>query len=98
VRANLLAAVAPGVEGHVAVNVAGGQQTTVNELAREILVVTGSDIEPEHQAERPGDVRHSEADLTRAQALLGYVPETDLTEGLVQCLSHYQAVLAGGPQ
>jgi UDP-N-acetylglucosamine 4-epimerase len=95
VRANLLAAVAPKIEGHAAVNVAGGQRTSVNELAREVLAVTGGSVAPVHEAERPGDVPHSLADLTRAHAVLGYTAETDLAAGLAQCLPHYRALPLG---
>ncbi|MDH3525219.1 MAG: GDP-mannose 4,6-dehydratase [Acidobacteriota bacterium] len=96
VRANLLAAVTAEIRDHVAVNVASGRQTSINELARELFVVSGSPVPANHQAERPGDVRHSLADLARAHAALGYSPETDLTAGLAQTLPHYQAVPTGG--
>ena len=42
----------------------------------------GTAIEPEHTAPRPGDVRHSQADISRAQTELGYQPATDVARGL----------------
>jgi nucleoside-diphosphate-sugar epimerase len=90
VQANLLAATASGVRGHAAVNVAGGgRATSVNLLASRILAVVGSSLAPRHEPERPGDVKHSLADLSRARDLLGYAPATDLDSGLAASLAHY---------
>jgi nucleoside-diphosphate-sugar epimerase len=82
VRANLLAAAAPAAACGRAYNVAGGRRTTINELAREIRSLVGSGPVPVHAEPRPGDVRHSAADLTAAGQALGYRPEVELREGL----------------
>jgi UDP-N-acetylglucosamine/UDP-N-acetylgalactosamine 4-epimerase len=88
VQANLLAA-ASGPEAHGrSYNVALGARTTLDELFRLIrdgLAARGRDVGAvvaEHGEFRPGDVRHSLADLTRARELLGYSPEVDVAEGL----------------
>jgi UDP-glucose 4-epimerase len=81
VRANLLAADAPGAAGAV-INLAAGARTSVNELWQAIREILGSDLEARHGAAREGDVRHSLADLSRARRLLGYEPEVELREGL----------------
>jgi len=81
VRANLLAADAPGAAGAL-INVAAGARTSVGELWRAIREILGSDLEARHGAARAGDVRHSLADLSRARRLLGYEPEVELREGL----------------
>jgi nucleoside-diphosphate-sugar epimerase len=81
VEANLLAAEAKDVSGAV-VNVATGRGFTVNELADTIGATLGLPVEREHHPERPGEVRDSWADVTRARELLGYEPRITLEEGL----------------
>jgi UDP-glucose 4-epimerase len=89
VEANLLAMTAQGVAGQV-FNVAYGRQTTLNEildLLRELLEV---DVEAEYLAPRPGDVRNSLADVSRAREALGYEPKVDLREGLRRTIAHFR--------
>ena len=81
VDANLLAADAEGVSGHV-LNVATGRATTVNELAEAIGALLGRSVERDDQPERPGDVRDSWADVMRARESLGWTPRVGLDEGL----------------
>lgn len=82
VQANLLAATKPNVAGEV-FNVGAGIQTSVNDLFRLIRSLTGAnDIEPVYAPPRPGDVRHSLAEITKAERLLGYKPVVSLEEGL----------------
>ena len=87
VRANLLAAAAPAerVAGGV-FNVAGGQSVAIAQLAEAIRDLTGSGAGAVHGPERPGDVRHSLADLARAGRELAYEPRVPLREGLAACL------------
>jgi len=81
VEANLLAADAPRASGAV-MNVAGGRRVSLNELLGTILELTEADVQAIYEAERPGDVRDSLADLGRARELLGYAPQVDLRTGL----------------
>ena len=81
VQANLLAADAKAAAGEV-VNVAGGVQTSLNQLLRLIGEVTGKPVAPHYDPPRAGDVRHSLADLRRAREVLGYTPAVSLREGL----------------
>jgi UDP-glucose 4-epimerase len=90
VQANLLAAEAPGVAGKV-YNIACGRRTSLLELVTRINALLGTQIEPVHTDPRPGDVRHSQADITAAQADLGYCPRVDMEEGLRRCLEHFKA-------
>jgi nucleoside-diphosphate-sugar epimerase len=94
VRANLLAAAAPFDACGRAYNVAGGQGVTVVELARAIRELLGGGPPARHMEPRPGDVRHSVADLTLSSCGLGYLPEVVLGEGLARTRQHYMAVLA----
>jgi len=90
VRANLLAADAPGAVGRV-INVAGGRRIAMNRLLAEIQEIVGSELEPIHEPARPGDVRHSLADLSRARDLLGFEPAVPLAEGLRRTIESLKA-------
>ena len=91
VAANLLAAAAPKSACGSVYNVAGGSGTTVKELAREVRDVVGGGPEPRIEPPRPGDIRHSIADLTRSRERLGYDPCWALPRGLAASRSHYAA-------
>ncbi|MGA7991385.1 MAG: SDR family oxidoreductase [Thermoanaerobaculia bacterium] len=94
VRANLLAASAPASACGGAYNVAGGGGVTVNNLATAVLRVVGNGQQPQHEAARPGDIRHSLADLTRVRAKLGYEPVMEFSAGLAASLSYYRETMA----
>jgi UDP-glucose 4-epimerase len=81
VQANLLAQEAEQAAGHV-YNVACGQRITLNHLLAEIKAIMGSDLPAAFAAPRPGEVRHSLADISRAREELGYEPTVDLGTGL----------------
>ena len=99
VQANLLAALAPDeVQGEV-FNVAVGERTTLNqlfELLRDGLARHGRNAlgQASHGPFRAGDVRHSEADITKAARLLGYAPTHDIAAGIEQALPWYLAQAA----
>ncbi|HUO85889.1 MAG TPA: NAD-dependent epimerase/dehydratase family protein [Thermoanaerobaculia bacterium] len=93
VTTNLLAAGAPAEEvAGLAFNAAAGGRATINQLARTIADLVGDAPPPVHTDARLGDVRHSQASLTRARAALEYEPAWDLRRGLASCLEHYRAV------
>jgi UDP-glucose 4-epimerase len=98
VRANLLAAAAPGeiVAGQV-YNIACGSRTSLLDLVAKINRLLGTRIRPIHEEPRPGDVRDSQADVSRAQAELGYQPAVDINEGLRRCLDFYRPHTNGAP-
>jgi nucleoside-diphosphate-sugar epimerase len=81
VRANLCAAEAPGVAGEV-FNVACGQRYNLLELIDRLNRILGTNLEPRFGEPRLGDVKHSLADITKAQRLLGYRPTVSFEEGL----------------
>jgi nucleoside-diphosphate-sugar epimerase len=88
VHANLLALRAPRLGGET-VNVALGDRVTLNELYRQLAGLVGSDIAPEYGPERVGDVKHSQADITRARQLLGYEAQVPFEEGLKRTVEWY---------
>jgi nucleoside-diphosphate-sugar epimerase len=84
VQANLRAALAPKSACGTAYNVGAGARTTVGELARLVIEHAGAAIDPKHEAPRPGDIRHSLADIDRARRALGYDPRTAVRDGLAR--------------
>ncbi len=93
VEANLLAVEAADVSGQ-AFNVACGRRVSLNQLLEEIRDITGIDVEASHLEPRPGEVRHSLADISRARERLGYRPEVAFSEGLRSTVEHYQSKAA----
>jgi UDP-glucose 4-epimerase len=93
VDANLLAADATGVAGRT-FNVAGGERISLNEVLRELGRITGREIEAVHAEPRVGDVRHSQADISRARDALGYDPEVSVREGLARVTAHLERELS----
>jgi nucleoside-diphosphate-sugar epimerase len=81
VAANLLAADAAGVAGQI-FNIACGATISLNSVLDELRAITGNDVEPVHADPRPGEMRRSLADISRARESLGYEPAIDFREGL----------------
>jgi nucleoside-diphosphate-sugar epimerase len=88
-QANLLAVEAANVAGRV-YNVACGERVTLNELIAELRDLLGSDVPPVHREPRPGDVRHSHADISAARRDLAYEPTVLLREGLGRTVDHFR--------
>jgi UDP-glucose 4-epimerase len=89
VNANFLAAEAPRVQGEV-VNVACGERTTLNAIVADLNKLLGTNLEPEYQPERKGDVKHSLADISETQRVLGYRPQVFFAEGLRRSIEWYR--------
>lgn len=81
VEANVLAAQVPGVGGRV-FNIAGGQPYTVLDAAQRLSRLLGKAITPVHGPVRPGDVRHTYAEIAQAREVLGFRPTVGFDEGL----------------
>jgi UDP-glucose 4-epimerase len=94
VQAVVKAASAPAAVGQV-YNVGTGSSTSVLQLAAELNKLLGKQLVPEHGPPRAGDVRHSQADVSRARRDLGYEPTVSFAEGLRRTLeAHLRS--AGG--
>jgi nucleoside-diphosphate-sugar epimerase len=95
VHANLLAARRDEPIGGETINIACGTRITVTELAKEMASLFGRpDLTAEYRPERAGDVKHSVADLQRAEQILGYRPIVDFRTGLAAAVEWYRKVLA----
>lgn len=91
VAANLLACQAPSAKAAGEVfNVATGRRVTLNQTFKLLQPLTKYAGEPEYGPERGGDIKHSLADISKAEAALGYKPLVDFEEGLRRTVEWYQ--------
>lgn len=91
VYGNLLAVEAPDAPGKV-MNLACGGQLTLNQLLALLRRITGSDAEAVYTDPRPGDVRHSWADIALSEQILSYKIQVPLEEGLRRAADYFQSV------
>jgi nucleoside-diphosphate-sugar epimerase len=89
VEANLLAARAKKTAGEV-INIACGKAITVNEIIDMINEFTGRKVKPIYTAPRPGDVKHSLADISLAKKLIGFTPKVSFRQGLEKSIDWYR--------
>ena len=99
VQANLLAALAESEQRDRVYNVAVGQSTSLNQLFASLvaeLAANGAHYpgKPAYREFREGDIRHSLADITRAQTRLGFAPTHTLADGLREAMPWYLQFIA----
>ena len=88
VEANLMALQASAAPGYVC-NIGCGERVTLNTLIQLLEEIMGVKAEVNYAGPKPGDVRHSLADITAARRLLGYAPKVWLKEGLMQTVKAF---------
>lgn len=71
-------------------NIAGGRQVSINNLARLVIKIFRKDLDLIHKDLRPGDIRHSFADISKASEKLTYEPRFDLSYGLKETGKWFQ--------
>jgi UDP-glucose 4-epimerase len=86
----LRAVEAPRASGEV-INVATGGRISLNELLNTLQRLTGNHTRAHYEAARAGDVHDSQADIAKAERLLGYRPSVDLEEGLTRTLAWFRS-------
>ena len=86
---------APGASGEV-INVATGGRISLNQLFRTMRDLMGGTVEPAYADLRPGDVKDSQADIAKAQRLLGYAPTVSFEEGLRRTIAWYRSTTPVG--
>ncbi|WP_278444591.1 SDR family oxidoreductase [Stutzerimonas kunmingensis] len=96
VEANLLAATAGEEAGNEVYNVAVGDRTTLNDLFRALQAALAEngrpyDKDPVYRDFRAGDVRHSQADVSKAASKLGYAPQFQIMQGIANAMPWYLA-------
>jgi UDP-N-acetylglucosamine 4-epimerase len=90
VEANLKACLAPSSAAGQAFNIAYGGREYLNDIYRGLVEALGVDIEPIYGPERAGDIRHSNADTSKARELLGYDPDWDFERGIKAAIEWYK--------
>lgn len=90
VQANLLACEAPAASGRV-FNVGTGDRINLNQVVDALGRISGKPMKARYDPPRDGDIRDSQADISRARAVLGYEPTVALEEGLQRTFEWYRA-------
>jgi len=89
VQANLLAAESVKVGNGQTINIAGGERISLNKLVQVLGELAGRKVETEYRTARRGDIRHSQADISYAEELLGYEVKVGFEEGLERLFKSY---------
>lgn len=90
VAANILAMKSDRDFKGTAINIAHGERRTLNRVREMIESSVGRKLELEPRASRPGDVRHTHADISKARELLGYDPSMTFEEGLKRTVRWFE--------
>jgi nucleoside-diphosphate-sugar epimerase len=75
------------------INVGSGKSISINRLLTEIQKILKTNLLPKKARARPGDLRHSQADIRRAQKLLGALPKADFSQALKKTVHWYRDFL-----
>jgi nucleoside-diphosphate-sugar epimerase len=86
---------AKGASGEV-INVATGGRISLNQLFRAMRQLVGATVEPTYRDAREGDVRDSQADISKAKRILGYEPKVSFEDGLRQTVEWYRSTTTAG--
>jgi UDP-N-acetylglucosamine 4-epimerase len=90
IEANLKACKASHEAAGQAYNIAFGGRESLIDLYSQIMNILGKDIEPIFGPERKGDIKHSNADITKAKEMLGYEPEWSFKQGILAAIDWYR--------
>lgn len=90
IEANLKACLAPHEAAGEAFNIAYGGREYLIDIYHALTEALGKDIEPLYGPDRKGDIKHSNADISKARRLLGYDPDYDFPKGLAQAIAWYR--------
>ena len=88
-QANWLAGTAAKTQGE-GLNISTASAVTVNTVVETIGELLDKDIEPVYASPRPGDIKHSLADVSRAKEVIGYEPQVDFDEGIRKAIDWYK--------
>jgi UDP-N-acetylglucosamine 4-epimerase len=90
IEANLKACLAPKEACGQVFNIAYGGREYLIDIYYALTEALGVEIEPRFGPERPGDIRHSHADISKAKKLLGYEPEWSFERGIKEAIEWYK--------
>jgi UDP-glucose 4-epimerase len=87
VHANVLAAESDATGVY---NAAGGKRISINELANTVMALCNKELEIVYEEIRPGDIKHSLSDISKAKEEFGYYPRFDIKNGLKETVQWFQ--------
>lgn len=90
IEANLKACLAPSEAAGEAYNIGAGGREYLIDVYHDLCKALGKDVEPKFGPERPGDIRDSNADISKARKMLGYAPEYDFEKGINLAIDWYK--------
>ena len=90
IEANLKACLAPDEAAGQVFNIAYGEREYLIDIYHALTRVLQIETEPVFGPERPGDIRHSNADISKARRLFGYAPDYDFAKGLAEAIQWYK--------
>ncbi len=90
IEANLRACKASGDVAGQAFNIGAGGRLFLNDIYKYLCKALGKEVTPNYGPARKGDVRDSNADISKARELLGYVPEFDFEKGITLAIDWYK--------
>ena len=90
IEANLKACAAPHEAAGEAYNIAYGGREYLIDIYYGLTEALGKDIEPHFGPDRPGDIKHSNADISKARKMLGYDPEWSFKRGISEAIEWYR--------
>jgi len=90
IQANLRACLAPSEAAGNAFNIAYGGREYLIDIYYDLCKALGKEIEPKFGPDRAGDIKHSNADISKAKKLLGYEPEYDFKKGIELAIGWYK--------
>lgn len=93
IEANLKACLAPSEAAGNAFNIAYGGREYLIDIYYDLCKALGKNVEPNFGPDRAGDIKHSNADISKAKKLLGYDPEYSFEKGIKEAIAWYQANL-----
>jgi UDP-N-acetylglucosamine 4-epimerase len=94
IQANIKAMLKVEIPRHTVLNIACGNQTSLMELIDTVNSELGTDVKPDFQEPRQGDVMHSLADISKARKEIGYDPQVSFKEGMSKTVAYFTSHLA----
>ncbi len=94
IEANLKACLAPSSAAGEAFNIAYGGRERLIDIYKGLCSALNVDVPPVFGPDRPGDIKHSNADISKAKELLGYDPDWSFRLGIKEAIAWYVANLA----
>jgi len=90
IEANLRACKSSSNMAGLCFNIAYGSRKCLNDIFKDLCILLDKKLSPVYTSEREGDIKHSNADISRARKMLGYNPEWDFIRGLNDTIMWYK--------